>query len=491
MATEPDDRTEETLDPENWDEFRQLGHRMLDDMIDHLQHVRQGKVWQPAPDDVRRRFLEPLPQDGQAAEITYESFQSDILPYNMGNVHPRFWGWVMGNGTPLGMLADMLASGLNPNLGGGDTAPAAVETQVINWCKQMVDFPDGASGLLVSGGSMANLVGLAVARTAKAGYDVRQQGLLAGGAQLTFYGSSEMHSSLHKAVELMGMGSDSLRRIPVDDDYRIDLAALEAQIKADMDVGLKPIGLIGCAGTVNGGAVDPLEALADLAARYDLWYHVDGAFGALAYLDESAKPRLKGMERADSIAFDLHKWVYLPFEIGCVLVRDAEAHYRTFAANPDYLEHAAGGLAGAKLWYGDYGVQLTRGFRALKAWMAFKTYGTRKIGRMIGKNLQQARYLAKLVEAEPSLELLSPVDLNIVCFRFTAPGFEGDRLDQLNQTLLIRLQESGVAVPSSTVMRGKFALRCAITNHRTRFEDFDRLVEAVLEIGAQTAADLG
>lgn len=474
---------EETLDPADWSELRALGHHMVDDLFTYLETVRERSVWQPMPEEVQQAFNEPLPGEGRPAGAVYEEFRRNILPYPMGNIHPRFWGWVMGNNTPLAVLADMLASGINPNMGGGDHAPARVEAQVIAWCKQIFGFPPEASGLLLSGGSIANLIGLAVARHAKAGFDVREQGVSASPRPMTMYGSVEMHSSLQRAVEVLGLGNRSLRRIPVNQAFEIDVASLRRSIEDDIASGFHPICLIANAGTVNTGAIDPLDVLADIAAEYGLWYHVDGAFGALAYLSPAMRPALRGLERADSLAFDLHKWVYLPFEVGCTLVRDGEAHYRTFTLTPDYLKRQDRGLAAGLRWFSDYGIQLTRGFRALKVWMAFKTYGTEKIGRVIQQNIQQAQHLASLVERHPKLELLAPVPLNVVCFRYTRPGLEGGQLDALNQELLIRLHESGVAVPSGTTIRGRYALRCAITNHRSRMDDFDVLVENVVRIG--------
>jgi glutamate/tyrosine decarboxylase-like PLP-dependent enzyme len=330
---------------------------------------------------------------------------------------------------------------------------------------------------------MANLTALTVARHARSPFDVRHEGVAAAPRPQMLYGSVEMHSSLQRAVEVLGLGNKALRRVPVDEADRIEVAALRRAIDADLAAGSQPICLIGNAGTVNTGAVDPLDQLAEVAGAYGLWYHVDGAFGALAALSPELRPALAGMERADSLAFDLHKWVYLPFEVGCVLVRDAEMHRRTFTLRPDYLQHAERGPAGGSLWFSDFGIQLTRGFRALKVWMELKNAGVAKMGRLIRQNVEQAAYLAALIQAAPRLELLAPVTLNIVCFRFVAPGLDDERLDGLNRELLIRLHESGVAVPSGTHVRGRYALRCAIVNHRSRREDFDLLIATVESIG--------
>lgn len=480
-------RAEESLDPEDWDELRSLGHRMVDDLLTYLQTVRDRPVWRPIPADVRSFFNGPVPRQPEGAEQAYADFREQVLPHPMGNIHPRFWGWVMGTGTPLGALAEMLAAGMNPNMGGGDHVANLVEAQVLDWCKEMLGFPPEASGLLVSGGSMANLVGLTVARSARAGFDVRRQGVRGASGPLTVYASVETHSSVHKGVELLGLGSEALRLVPVNAQFELEVGALERMLREDRAAGCRPICVVGNAGTVGTGAIDDLRALADLSAREDVWFHVDGAFGSLAALVPEYRSRLAGMERADSIAFDLHKWMYVPFEAGCTLVRDAEAHRRAFSLRPDYLTHAERGLAAGTLWFSDYGIQLTRGFRALKVWMSLKEHGLDRYARLVRQNIGQARYLAQLVREAPDLELLAPVPLNIVCFRYVAPGRDEAALDALNQELLIQLHEQGIAVPSNLTLGGRFALRVAITNHRSRREDFDLLVREARRIGAELA----
>ena len=480
-------RDEETLDPEDWQAMRALGHQMLDDMMSYLETVRSRPVWQPVPEEVRAHLRQPLPLEGEGAERAYQDFVQHVLPHPLGNIHPRFWGWVNGTGTPFAMLAEMLAAGMNPNVGGFNQVPVYVEAQVIDWCKQMLGYAPEATGLLVSGGSMANLVGLAVARNTGAGFDVAQHGLQGEAARLTLYGSVEMHYSIEKAVELLGLGNRALRRIPVNSDFQIDLAALRAAITEDRARGFKPVCVIGNAGTVNTGAVDDLDALATICERERLWFHLDGAFGALIALSPALRPQLSGMERADSLAFDLHKWMYLPYEVGCALVRHPEKHSETFSASGAYLAHTERGLTSHSTWFAGYGVQLSRGFRALKVWLSLKEHGIDKFRRLIEQNVEQARFLVALVEAAPELQLLAPAPLNIVCFRYADAALDEPQLNRLNEELLIQLHESGVAVPSSTLLNGTYALRVAITNHRSRREDFEILVRKVIELGGGLA----
>lgn len=480
---------EQTLDPQDWSSLRTLAHQMVDEMMSYLEDIREGPSWQPLPEDVKASFAEPLPLEPQGAEAAYRDFKKNVLPFPMGNIHPRFWAWVTGSGTPGGMLADMLASGMNSSVHGGDHAAIYVEQQVLAWLKQALGYPAEASGLLVTGGSMANFVGLAVARNAKAGWDVKSKGL-ANAPSLVVYCSEETHTSVQKAVEALGLGRDGLHCIDTDEDFRMRLDDLRSAVATDRKAGKVPICVVGNAGTVNSGAIDDLDALADFCATENLWFHVDGAFGATAAFSPTLRPMLRGMERADSLAFDLHKWMSMPYDVGCALVRPAHSHRGTFSVEAPYLDHNGRGLAGGPIWFKEYGLELSRSSRALKVWFSLKEHGLKKYQALVEQNVEQARYLADLIESDPKLELVAPVPLNIVCFRFRDGIDDEETLTRLNREILVRLQESGVASPSSTILRGRFAIRVANVNHRSRRDDFDYLVRDVIRLGEQIAPEI-
>jgi len=475
----------ETLDPQDWEEMRALAHRMVDDAISYLVNVRERPVWRQVPDEIAEHFKEPAPGKPAGADAVYQQFLQDVLPYPVGNIHPRFWAWYMGSGTVFGALAEFMAAIMNPNSKGGNQVATLVEEQVINWIKEMLGFPAGASGLLVSGSSMANLIGLTVARNTLSGFNVRRDGLQDCPQRMTVYASSEIHSSNQKAVELLGLGSNNFRRIPVKDDFTIDLDELRSSIAADQSAGYLPICVIGSAGTINTGAIDDLNAIADLCESQGIWFHVDGAIGAVGILAEKVKPRLSGIERADSIALDLHKAMHMPFEAGCALVRSEKAHREAFTLTPEYLERESRGLAAGNLWFSDYGLQLSRQFRALKVWMSIKEHGLERFGRMIDRNVEQAQYFGKLVEKDPEMELLAPIGLDIVCFRYNPGGLDDRALNKLNKEILKELQEQGIAAPSHTTLNERYCLRIAIANHRSRQEDFDVLAREVVRIGRE------
>ena len=470
----------ETLDPNNWDDIRAQGHRMLDDMIDYIANIRDRPVWSPIPDAVRARFRAGLPRQPCDLGEVYREFADFVVPYATGNVHPGFMGWVHGGGTAVGMLAEMLAAGLNANLGGRDHMPIEVERQIVEWTRQMFGFPSEASGIFVTGTSMANLMAVLVARTDALGRSVRQRGVGDDGARLTAYTSTAAHGCITRAMDIAGFGSDALRCVGVDRSHRIDVAALRERIAQDRGAGLKPFLVVGSAGTVDIGAIDDLQALSALCREQGIWFHVDGAFGALGILAPALAPRLAGIEDADSVALDFHKWGQVPYDAGFLLVRNGDRHRDAFAAPAAYLRRESRGLAAGSPWPCDLGPDLSRGFKALKTWFTLKTYGTEKLGAVIARTCALAGYLEARILAEPRLELMAPVQLNIVCFRYRA-----DNANKVNGDIVIDIQESGIAAPSTTLLDGELAIRAAIVNHRTDTCDIDALLSAVLEFGAQ------
>jgi glutamate/tyrosine decarboxylase-like PLP-dependent enzyme len=377
---------------------------------------------------------------------------------------------------------------MNPNAAIGEHSAMYVDRQVVNWCKQLMNFPAEASGILVSGGSMANITALTVARNSFGEEKIRQKGLKAASAQLLIYCSVETHSCIQKAAEIIGLGTDAVRKIGVNERFELDVTLLKAQLEEDLQAGFLPFCLVGTAGTVNTGAIDPMDELFEISKAYGLWFHVDGAYGALAKLDPIYAPALKAIEEADSLAFDLHKWLYVPYEVGCTLIRDAKKHRDSFAITPNYLLQEKRGLSGGLDSVNNYGFELSRGFKALKVWMSIKEQGREKYAAMIAQNNRHAVYLAALVEENPFLELTAPLSMSITCFRMIQPGWGEDALHALNKEILLRLQEEGIASPSSTILNGKYTLRVANTNQRTRKEDMDLLVREVLRIGMQKIA---
>lgn len=467
------------LDPDDWQQFRTQGHRMLDDMFDYLQGIRQRPVWQPIPATARDAFRSPMPAQGSELAAVHQQFKDHILPYTIGNTHPGFFGWVHGGGTPVGMLAEMLAAGLNANCGGRDHIPIEVERQVVRWMADLFDFPAEASGLFVTGSSMANMIALLVARYRALGREVRSHGIPPK-RQLVAYASAGAHGCIAQAMDLAGLGSANLRKIPVNAQFQMDTVALETAITADRQAGLQPFFVAATAGTVDVGAVDEMPLIAAIAERNGLWFHVDGAYGALAALSPTLRPLLDGIELADSIACDFHKWGQVPYDAGFILMRDGVTHLDTFATRETYLRRDERGMAANSPWPCDFGPDLSRGFRALKTWFTFQVFGAERIGQVINQTCVLARYLAERVSALPQLELLAPVALNIVCLRYRVDG----DADAFNAALVADLQESGIAAPSVTTVRGKLAIRVAIVNHRSAAQDIDALLDAILKLGA-------
>ena len=466
------------LDPKDWDVFRADAHAMLDKSIDKMTQADQGRVWTPLPEDLRTQFQTDIPR--RAGDP--DPLMAEIMPYGVGNTHPRFFGWVHGAGAPSGLMADMAAAAMNVNAGGRDHVAPVVERQVLTWCLELMGMPADGSGLIVSGTSMATIIAMKVARDRLLS-DARASGVKQG--SLVGYTSAQAHSCIKQAFDVLGLGTEALRVVKCNDAFEMDLDHLRALIATDRAVGLTPLVIVGTAGAVNMGAIDDLEGIADIAADQDIWFHVDGAFGAAGLLGKLANGRLSGIARADSLAFDFHKWYQVNYEAGCVLFRDDAAHRASFSDRAEYLRGSERGLAGGAFWAVDYGPELSRGFRALKVWAHLTEHGVDAIGATIDRNIELAQYLNARVLREDALQTMAPVPLNINCFRFVA---DEQDLDALNDEIVILLQERGIAVPSTTRLNGELAIRVNITNHRTQESDLDMLVDAVLEIGAELTA---
>lgn len=476
----------EGLDPEDWAEFRQTAHSLLDAAIDKMTANREGRVWTPFPPEMKAAFNQPLPSAGQD-EAALASQLAALLPYGVGNTHPRFFGWVHGSGTPQNLLAEIVASALNANAGGRDHGAIYVERQVISWCRELFGFPETASGLIVSGTSLATVIAVKAARDARLEFRSRKEGIC--GDRLVGYASAEAHACNPRAFDILGLGTDALRRIPVNEAYEMDTGALRAAIAADRAAGFTPFLVIATAGTVNTGSTDPLAEISAIAREEGLWFHVDGAFGALARLSPAHAARFRMIEEADSVAFDFHKWLHVNYDAGCVLVRDEAHHRHAFSDRPDYLKGTERGIAAGNPWPVEYGPELSRGFRALKVWSQIAGFGTERLGAAIARNCAQASYLSRKVAADPAFELLAPARLNICCFRLRPEGLEEAALDTLNEEIVLRLQESGLAAPSTTRLKGRLAIRINLTNHRTQESDLDLLLTEIVRIGGELVAE--
>ena len=482
----PADEVDTSLDPADWSAFRAAARQALDQALDRLEGVRDGPVWRPTPADVRGSFEAALPRKGRPLEAVLDEVNRQIAPYVVGNVHPRFFGWAHGAGTPAGVVAELVAAGLNANCGGRDHIGPVVERQVARWAAELFGFPEGSSGVFVTGASQANFLGLLTARDAALGHEVRRAGLLRAGVQLCAYASAEAHGCVRQALELAGLGSNALRLIETDAAGSLRPERLRQAIADDRAAGLTPFLVVGTAGGVNFGAFDDLAALAEICEAERLWLHVDGAFGALTALSARLRPLTRGLERAQSVAFDFHKWAHVPYDAGFLLVRDCEAHKGTFAAPAAYLARTPRGLAAGDDWPCDFGPDLSRGFRALKVWMTFQALGADAIAAAIEANCAAAQHLAGRVAREGRFEICAPAPLNIVCF-----ALKGDTTGQSSRELVMRLQERGLAAPSLTRIGGREVVRAAIFNHRTRLCDVDALVEAACQIGDQLLAEAG
>lgn len=476
----------------NEQEFRRLGYQAVDMAAGYLSGVPNRPVFQRMQESEREAVMHmPMPLAPLSGDEILRFVTQQILPHPMGNGHPRFFGWVNSPPDLMAVITEVLAAAMNPSCAGGDHAAIYLEHCVMRWLMQLLGFPaEGSFGLLVSGSSAASLVALTAARhraLARLGIDVRKRGV--GNAKLRLYASTQVHSCVQKAVELLGLGSECMRWIEVDQDCRISLDGLRQAMDADRREGFHPFCIVANAGSVQTGAIDPLQELASLASESGLWLHVDGAYGAAGILDPSSAPLFAGMDRADSIALDPHKWLSVPVECGCVLMRDGQLLRDTFSLVPPYLRTESGKGIGNLPWFAEYGFQQTRGFRALKLWVTLAHAGTSGLQQRITRQIALARYLDQRIEATPELELMSKGKLSIVCFRYAPPELAGNEeaLDTLNKKIMERVQAGGIAFLTNSMLAGRFALRACILHYGTTEQDIDTMLETVGRAGLQPA----
>ena len=488
------------------DEIRRVGRLVVDLIADHLTSLPERPAFRPMPAALAQALAAtPAPADPVSPDDILRRFKDTIEPYPFGNGHPRFWGWINSPPAVMGVFADALAAAMNPSCAGGNHAAIHLEREVLQWFRDLLHFPAGSMGLLVSGGSMATMTALATARHLKSGVDVRQDGLRGASTPFAFYMTPEGHSCARKAIELLGFGSASIRVLPTTAGYTMDVAALDAALDADRRAGVRPIAVVATAGTTNTGAIDDLEAVGAVCRRHEVWVHVDAAYGGPAILSDEYGEAIGALAQADSVALDPHKWLFVPVEAGLVLVRDGEAMRSAFSLVPPYVraQGSAGEVYGLP-WFSEYGFQQTRGFRALKVWMAMQQFGTNGYKAALEENIALARYLADCVRSAGDFELMAPPSLSVVCFRYVDPAIRHDRgrvgaadegaaaLEReaaeaaLNRAILERLQLSGEAFITSTELRGRFVLRACIVNYRSTRDDVDRMLEAIRTIGRES-----
>lgn len=478
-------------------EFRTVGHRLVDqlaDLLDQLPHKPVTPAESPQTVRAALGSERPLPVTGRDAGSLLDAVTTQLANHSLFNGHPRFFGYITSSAAPIGALGDLVAAVVNPNVGGWTLSPFAseLEAQTVRWIAELIGYPTDAGGLLVSGGNVANFIGFVAARTAGATWDVRKLGLTGGDRPLRVYASEETHTWIQKAADLSGLGTDGIRWIRTDDHQRLDLAALRQQIENDRDEGALPFMVVGTAGSVGTGAVDPLPGLAEICQELNLWFHVDGAYGAAAALVEGAPPDLAGLRNADSVAIDPHKWLYAPLEAGCVLVRDVARLRDTFSYHPTYYH-----LEDEAISYFDIGLQNSRGFRALKVWLALSQVGRDGYMQMIADDIRLSAHLFAEVSGHEALEGLTQ-SLSITTFRFVPPDLRqrtseapvASYLNQLNERLLTRIEDSGEAFLSNAVIDGVYALRACIVNFRTTRDDIDALPPLIVRLGHAADAAL-
>ncbi len=472
------------------EEFRAVGHRLVDRIAEFLESLGERPLT-PAESarTVRAALGEgTLPERGMPASEILDAAATLLFEHSLRSAHPRYWGYIYSPAAPIGALGDLLAAAVNPNVGAWNLSPMAseIEAQTVRWIAELIGFPSDCGGLLVSGGNMANFVPFLAARQARAGWDIRAKGLGGEGSRpLRVYCSAETHTWIHKAADLFGLGTDAIRWIPTDDDLRMDTEELRRQIHSDKERGDFPFIVIGAAGSVSTGAIDPLPEIAAIAREHGLWFHVDGAYGAIAAALPDASADLRGLALADSVAVDPHKWLYAPLEAGCALVRDRKALPAAFSYRPPYYHFAD---TEEVVNYFEHGMQNSRGFRALKVWLALRQVGREGYVRMVSDDVRLAQALYRVAKDHPELEA-STHSLSIATFRYVPRGMKTgsqeveDYLNKLNEELLTRLQRSGEAFITNAVIRGKFVLRACFVNFKSTLADVEALPVIVTRIG--------
>lgn len=477
------------LSPE---EIRRLGYMAADAVAEHRERLTSRPVFGKVGADAAL-FDEPPPEEGQPIEETLAFAREHILPFPMGNSHPRFFGFINATADPVGIAADYMAAAMNPNCWGGDHAAIHVENRVMRWIAQLLGYPETSEGILVSGGSMANFTALAAARRAMTPGNVREEGLAGEGRpRLTVYASDQVHHCVDKAVDLLGIGTRQLHKIETDERFCMRMDLLARAVEADRRDGFSPAIVVGNAGTVNTGAIDPLEEIGDFCRRESLWFHVDGAYGAMARLSGRLAPLLAGMERADSIAADPHKWLYVPYEAGAALVREPGRLSATFRKFPEYLATDPESPFPGPAWFAERGVELSRSFKALKVWMGFKTHGRRGYARAIENDVDLAHFLAQEVDRRADFERLAPTVLSIANFRYRPAGLSlsDEDLDRVNRRIANRLLGGGSFFLAPTILKGRAALRVCIVNFRTTRDDLILLLDEAARLGDELLTSL-
>ena len=471
------------LDPSDWSAFEDLLVRVATDVRASLEHLEDQPVWQRPPRQVRDAFDADVPMSGQGLEATYDQFKRFLYPYVVGNRHPHYLGWVVGSGVPSSMVGDWLSALVNSVPTIFDDSSVLTELQVLKWITKLVGMPAQSSGVLTTGVSEGTLIALRAATVAALGPECRSSGILGATQKPVFYLSDQTHDCARKAILLLGFGEDHIHVIKTDDAFKMPSSALKGAIEKDLRDGRQPIAAIATVGTVNTGACDDIEAIGDVCRELGVWLHVDGAFGIWTTLTPELKHLTRGVERADSLVFDLHKWMYQVYDVGCVLIADANLHRTALETHADYLAPLSGSVRDGPANLSSRGIQLSRGFKALKVWFSLKAEGVTSFAKAIQKNLQLARYLTDKVAASTALELLSPTTLHIVNLRYIPAGSSAGEIDACNQEIVRRLQSEGIAVPSSTVIDGKFSIRICFSNHRTTENHVDRVFEEILKKG--------